>query len=272
MFEISCRTTSSNSRWSDQSKCSHASAGLHFHRSPCYLCTFHSLIIYCCILVLSGWETADGERPAGIAVRQHEVQSCRHPGQVSRLLAPLPPEILLIDQAIGRRIAPREHAGLVRVVYASRDQLRWRNIHFSYVNWKDDERLKLDFLFSSCCSAFPALSRPTLAISRSCEPACIQIQARLCAASALSLMYWCRVTPSHPPPISTHTHTLLLSAINPWRTVATRRSLKWTLSSIYSSVSECVCATQTMSRSFLSFSIAVISSAKPLFTDIKPAT
>lgn len=33
--------------------------------------------------VPSGRETADGERPAGTSVRQHEVQSCCHPGQVS---------------------------------------------------------------------------------------------------------------------------------------------------------------------------------------------
>lgn len=35
-------------------------------------------------LILSGWETVDGERPVGIRVGRHEVQSCRHPDQVSR--------------------------------------------------------------------------------------------------------------------------------------------------------------------------------------------
>ena len=61
---------------------------MHLHVICAHSSTAESYVAV--FLPLSGWETADGERPAGTAVRQHEVQSRRHPGQVSRLLlAPL---------------------------------------------------------------------------------------------------------------------------------------------------------------------------------------
>lgn len=58
----------------------------------------HIILTVCGVFsVPSGWQTADGERPAGTSVRQHEVQSCGHPGQVSCIqIKFFPPSLMVL--------------------------------------------------------------------------------------------------------------------------------------------------------------------------------
>lgn len=91
--------------------------------------------------------------------------------------------------------------------------------------WLAHRCLKKDILFSSRCIAFPTTVFQLRPIPAPMSQPAYKYRPALCRVGAFTYVLMQSDTESPPTSPNTHT-TLLLSTVNPWRTVATRCSLK----------------------------------------------